>query len=105
MTAPGFVNCVSVGAAVAASLLSGLSRARPKSRILIRPSGVTRMFSGFRSRWTIPFSCAAARAWAISTARPIAVPVDIPDEISARRDRPSMSSIAMKSVSFSEPIS
>ena len=35
--------------------------ARPKSRILTRPSFVKKMFSGFRSRWTIPFSCAAAR--------------------------------------------
>ena len=37
------------------------SFARPKSRILTRPSFVTKTFSGFRSRWTMPFSCAAAR--------------------------------------------
>ena len=38
------------------------SFARPKSRIFTRPSSVTKMFSGFRSRWTIPFSWAAAEA-------------------------------------------
>src|SRR6266542_5503185 len=35
--------------------------ARPKSRILTRPSRVTKTFSGLRSRCTIPFSWAAAR--------------------------------------------
>jgi len=34
-------------------------RARPKSRILRRPSGVTMTFAGFRSRWTIPAACVA----------------------------------------------
>ena len=38
-----------------------VSFARPKSRIFTRPSFVTNRFSGFRSRCTIPFSCAAAR--------------------------------------------
>ena len=33
----------------------------------MRPSLVTKMFSGFRSRWTIPFSCAAASPCAICT--------------------------------------
>jgi hypothetical protein len=33
------------------------SFANPKSRILMRPSFVTKTFSGFRSRWTIPFVC------------------------------------------------
>ena len=42
-----------------------VSLARPKSRILTRPSLVTKTFSGFRSRWTMPFSCAAARPWTI----------------------------------------
>ena len=46
----------------------GRSLARPKSRILTRPSLVTNRFSGFRSRCTIPFSCAAARPCAIWTA-------------------------------------
>ena len=35
-------------------------RARPKSRIFTWPSGSRKMFSGFRSRWTMPLSCAAA---------------------------------------------
>ena len=43
------------------------SFAKPKSRILMRPSLVTKIFSGFRSRWTIPFSCAAANPCAIWT--------------------------------------
>ena len=33
----------------------------PKSRILTRPSLVMNRLSGFRSRWTMPLSCAAAR--------------------------------------------
>ena len=45
-----------------------ISFARPKSRILTRPSFVTKTFSGFRSRWTMPFSCAAARPLAICIA-------------------------------------
>ena len=45
-----------------------VSFARPKSRIFTRPSCVTKMFSGFRSRWTMPLSCAAARPSAICTA-------------------------------------
>ncbi len=39
--------------------------ARPKSRSLTRPSGVIFTFAGLRSRWTIPFSCAASSASAI----------------------------------------
>jgi hypothetical protein len=35
--------------------------ANPKSRIFTTPSGVIRMLAGFRSRCTIPFSCAASR--------------------------------------------
>ena len=42
-----------------------VSWARPKSRIFTRPSRVTKMFSGLRSRWTMPFSWAAARPWAV----------------------------------------
>ena len=39
----------------------------PKSTILIVSggSGSTKMFSGLRSRWTIPLACAAASASAI----------------------------------------
>jgi hypothetical protein len=39
--------------------------ASPKSRILTRPSGVTRMLAGFRSRCTMPAACAAAMPSAI----------------------------------------
>ena len=45
-----------------------VSFARPKSRIFTRPSFVRNRFSGFRSLWMIPFSCAAARPLAIWTA-------------------------------------
>ena len=42
-----------------------ISFARPKSRILTRPSVVMNTFSGLRSRWTMPLACAAARPRAI----------------------------------------
>ena len=44
------------------------TRARPKSRILTSLAEVTKMLSGFRSRCTIPFSCAAASPSAIADA-------------------------------------
>ena len=50
------------------SLFAGPTLAKPKSRILTRPSLVTNRLSGLRSRWTIPFSCAAANPCAICTA-------------------------------------
>lgn len=43
-------------------------RASPKSRILARPSRVTRTLSSLRSRWTMPAACAAARPLAICPA-------------------------------------
>ena len=36
--------------------------ASPKSISLARPSEVTRMFSGFKSRWTMPVACTAPSA-------------------------------------------
>src|SRR5262249_51346431 len=42
--------------------------ARPKSRTLTFPAGVTLTLAGFKSRWTIPFSCAASSASAICRA-------------------------------------
>ena len=42
--------------------------ASPKSSTLTTPSGVILMLAGFRSRWTMPFSCAASRASAICRA-------------------------------------
>ena len=49
-------------------LADAASFARPKSRILRRPLGATRMFSGFRSRWAMP------RSWAASSPRAIRSP-------------------------------
>ena len=39
--------------------------ARPKSRTFTLPSGVSLTLAGLRSRWTMPLSCASARASAI----------------------------------------
>ena len=39
--------------------------ANPKSSTFTMPSGVTITFAGFKSRWIIPFSCAASKASAI----------------------------------------
>ena len=51
---------------------SGVTLAMPKSTILMksrRPSRLMRkMFSGLRSRWTMPLAWAAARAWPICAA-------------------------------------
>ncbi len=66
MTTPGSVPAA-VGRFVCGPVAPSacVSFARPKSRILMRPSFVTKTFSGFRSRCTIPFSCAAARPLAV----------------------------------------
>ncbi len=45
-----------------------VSLANPKSGIFTRLSFVMKMLSGLRSRWTIPFSWAAARPWTICNA-------------------------------------
>ena len=72
---------------------SRCSLARPKSRILTRPSRVTNRFSGFRSRWTIPRSCAAARPRAICTAYSTAFRgVSAPPAMRSRSVSPSSSS-------------
>ena len=42
--------------------------ASPKSSTFTTPSGVTLMLAGFRSRWMMPFSCAASSASAICRA-------------------------------------
>ncbi len=42
--------------------------ARPKSSTFTCPFSVSFTFSGFRSRWTIPCSCATSSAWAICVA-------------------------------------
>ena len=47
---------------------TSISFAMPKSMILAWPSSVTMTLAGFRSRWTMPFSCARASPAAISAA-------------------------------------
>ena len=42
--------------------------ARPKSRIFTPPAEVRKTFSGLRSRWMMPFACAAASPSAIAVA-------------------------------------
>ena len=66
MITPGVVPDI-VGSREPSSLPDPVvdSFARPKSRILTSPSFVTITFSGFKSRCTIPASCARARPSAI----------------------------------------
>ena len=52
------------------AVLGAATLARPKSRTFTRPSLVTITLAGFRSRWTMPLSCAAARASASAMAIP-----------------------------------
>ena len=61
--------------------------ARPKSRTFTTPSGVILIFAGFRSRWTMPFSCAASSASAIWRAMASA---------SVERHRPARDSIGQR---------
>jgi hypothetical protein len=42
--------------------------AKPKSSTFTRPAGVIMMLAGFRSRWVMPFPCAASSASAICPA-------------------------------------
>jgi hypothetical protein len=65
---PGSVRLI-VRVASAALAAFDASFASPKSRIFTRPSRVTRMLPGFKSRCTIPAACAAARPSAICSAR------------------------------------
>ena len=55
-------ECVSVGASAASG---SVALARPKSSTFTVPSSRTLMFAGFRSRCTMPRSCAASSASAI----------------------------------------
>src|SRR2546427_12520932 len=61
---------VSVGEFAGSKILVSLSNAlaRPKSSTFTLPSAVSLMLAGFRSRWMIPFSCAASSASAICRA-------------------------------------
>jgi hypothetical protein len=60
-TKPASVRAVAVAPESGAPPSEGTRFARPKSRIFALPSFETTMFSGFRSLWTIPASCAWAR--------------------------------------------
>ncbi len=80
--------------------------ASPKSRTFTRPFSVTFTFAGFRSRCTIPFSCAASSPSAIWMNNPTASSTGIgPRRIRSARSSPSTSSITRKCVSpsFSKP--
>ncbi len=72
-----------------------IALARPKSSTLTLPSGVIFTFAGFRSRWTMPFSCASASASEICFAIAIASSVGSAPRFSrCERSSPSTSSIA-----------
>ena len=61
--------------ALALELATGsIAFARPKSSTFTVPSGRTLTFAGFRSRWTMPSSCAASSAEAICFASGSASP-------------------------------
>src|SRR5262249_29215093 len=99
---------LSVGASESMLWLSfcGFNFANPKSRILTRPSLVTNRFSGFRSRWTTPFSCAAAMPAAICCAYSIALRAGrAPSSNCARSSSPSSSSATMKGAPSWSPMS
>jgi len=71
MMRPSAVAEGAVGALPASRVFVGAavrSLAIPKSRSFTFPLGVIITFSGFRSRWTMPFWCAAPKPWAISFA-------------------------------------
>ena len=71
--------------------------ARPKSRTLTLPSGVTFTLAGLRSRWTMPFSWASSRPSAICFAMARASSTGIGPRIRrSARSSPSTSSMAMR---------
>ena len=73
--------------------------ASPKSSTLTWPSGVTFTLAGLRSRWTMPFSCAASRASATCFAIPSASGRGMLPRFSrAARSSPSTSSRTRKGV-------
>ena len=67
ITRPGSVESDIVGTS-RPSGATGSMRARPKSSTFTWPEPSRKTFSGLRSRWTMPLSCAAARPPAISSA-------------------------------------
>ncbi len=102
MVEPAWVSSfwgMAVGASECSSPLARTASilARPKSRILACPRGVTKMLAGLRSRCTMPL------AWADSRASAIWVPISssgprskAPSRIRSPRVWPSSSSMAMK---------
>ncbi len=71
----------------------------PKSRTFTGPPAVTNRFSGFKSRWTIPTSCATARPRAACTAISTAVAIgSLPRSRRSLRVAPVSSSVTAKAV-------
>ena len=98
MTVPGCVGAaIAVGRTDASCAGVSVSLARPKSRILTKPSFETMTFSGFRSRWTMPAAWALASPSAIWTesSRRRLVGSGSPEATSSRSVLPSTSSMAM----------
>ena len=86
--------------------VAGFSFARPKSRILTRPSRDTKTFSGFMSRCTMPLSCAVARPLAICTANSSILRTGIaPAPSRLRSVSPSSNSVTMYGAPSSLPMS
>jgi hypothetical protein len=109
ITEPGSVFIGAVGSAVASTSSAGggslrTSWAMPKSRIFTRPSVVRKMFSGLRSRWMIPFACAAARPSAMPAPISAALRHAIgPALMRLRSVSPSSSSVTLYAAPPSEP--
>ena len=95
-TAPGCVNDKSARVLKSPPTSSLIDLARPKSRTLMRASGVIITFALFRSRCTTPRSCACPRASA--SCRPMRITSSIGSVRSTRRrlnGAPSTNSIAI----------
>ena len=77
-----------LASAVALASSGASALARPKSSTFTAPSGVIFTLAGFRSRWTMPFSCAASSASAIcrAIARASAQADALRAQAGARRD-------------------
>ena len=96
MMMPARVSCmVCVGAIESGGSRSlDIALAKPKSRTFTRPSLVTLMLAGFRSRWTMPRSCAYSSASAICLAMDSASSIGIaPRAIRSASVGPSTNSI------------
>jgi hypothetical protein len=92
----GLVNVGDAGPDAAGSPDRSMALARPKSRTLTVPSDRTLMFAGFRSRWTMPCSCAASSASAICAAIAALSSIGIgPRAMRCARSSPSTSSMTM----------